>query len=429
MRSSFVDVDKESDFSLQNLPFGVFDCGDGRGRVGVRIGDSVLDLELIAKSLPSIFDGPLDAETAQQVFGQAALNAYMSLGKEVWSAVRRLLIELLAKDGARSELRENAELRNAALISVDKVTMHLPAQIGDYTDFYASKYHAENVGTMMRGKENALMPNWVYLPVGYHGRSSSVVVSGTPVVRPKGQSIGTEPDAKPTFGPCRLLDFELEVAFLVGGTPNQLGSPISIENAAENIFGLVLMNDWSARDIQKWEYVPLGPFLAKNFATTISPWVVTLEALEPFAIPAVEQNPEPFPYLDDRKFRRTFDINLYTSLRSSSMDKPVQICNTNFKHLYWTMEQMLAHHSITGCPMRSGDLLASGTVSGPDIESFASMLELSWKGSRTVSLGQGNGERKFLQNDDEVIITGFASGNGYRVGFGECKGVILSAKE
>lgn len=300
--------------------------------------------------------------------------------------------------------------------------MHLPARIGDYTDFYSSVDHATNVGIMFRGKDNALMPNWKHLPVGYHGRASSIVVSGTPIKRPLGQ---TRPDdaQPPVFGPSKLMDFELEMAFFVGPS-NQLGEPVAIENAQDHIFGMVLMNDWSARDIQKWEYVPLGPFLAKNLGTTISPWIVTMEALEPFKTANYQQDPQPMPYLRHSD-PFSFAINLEVSIKPQGSTEAV-VCRSNFKHMYWTMKQQLAHHTISGCNLQPGDLLASGTISGPEETSFGSMLELSWRGSRTIDLG-GGVTRKFLQDNDEVVIRGHCEKSGLRIGFGECKGVLLPA--
>ncbi|XP_077775003.1 fumarylacetoacetase isoform X2 [Podarcis muralis] len=311
-----------------------------------------------------------------------------------------------------------------AFVPQASTIMHLPAEIGDYTDFYSSRQHATNVGAMFRGKENALMPNWLHLPVGYHGRASSVVVSGTPIRRPLGQM--RPDDAKPpVFGACKLLDIELEMAFFVG-PGNKPGEAVPISEAHKHIFGMVLMNDWSARDIQKWEYVPLGPFLGKSFGTTISPWVVTMEALMPFALPNPIQDPRPLPYLcDDQPY--TFDINLFVAIKGDGMSKPANICRSNFKHMYWTMKQQLAHHTVNGCNLRPGDLLASGTISGPDPENFGSMLELSWKGTKAIDLGHGQ-SRKFLQDGDEVVITGYCQGNGYRVGFGECSGKVLPAR-
>jgi fumarylacetoacetase len=307
---------------------------------------------------------------------------------------------------------------------MDQVEMLLPVEIGDYTDFYSSKEHATNVGIMFRGKDNALMPNWVHLPVAYHGRSSSIVISGTSIHRPKGQT-KADSEANASLGPSRQLDFELEMGFFIGGG-NNLSEPIPIDKAYDHIFGMVLVNDWSARDIQKWEYVPLGPFLGKNFSTSISPWVVTMEALEPFRIAGPEQNPEPLPYL---KFQgsHAYDINLDVYLETGNMTEPYKISQSNFKYLYWNILQQLAHHTVNGCNLRTGDLLASGTISGPAPDSYGSMLELAWKGEKPIKLSAGE-ERKFLEDGDTVIMTGYSQGDGYRVGFGEVTGKILPAK-
>jgi fumarylacetoacetase len=305
-----------------------------------------------------------------------------------------------------------------------EVEMLLPADIGDYTDFYSSREHATNVGTMLRGADKALQPNWLALPVAYHGRASSVVVSGTDVRRPCGQS-KPESAAAPIYGPSRALDFELEMAVFIG-PGNELGRPITIALAEEHLFGMVLLNDWSARDIQSWEYVPLGPFLSKNFATSISPWVVPMEALEPFRTAAPLQDPPPLPYLHDEP-RTSYDIHLEVSLQGEKMTHPQRICASNFKYLYWTSPQQLAHHTVNGCNLRPGDLLASGTISGPTPDSYGSLLELSWRGSRPLQLGGES--RTFLQDGDRVTMTAWCQGDGFRVGFGEVTGRILAAGE
>lgn len=414
---SFVDVSPDSDFPIQNLPYGVFSTPDNATpRIGVAIGDLILDLSVICH----LFTGPL-LKTQQHVFQQRTLNSFMSLGACAWSEARASLLQLLGQEDPR--LRDDTRLRAKALVPQSSATMHLPAEIGDYTDFYSSLDHATNVGTMFRGKENALMPNWKYLPVGYHGRASSVVVSGTPIRRPNGQTRPKD-DEPPTFGPCKLMDFELEMAFFVG-PGNELGQPIGIKDAGDHIFGMVVMNDWSARDIQKWEYVPLGPFLAKNHGTTISPWVVTMEALKPFLVDNYPQDPTPFPYLAHSD-KYTYDIKLEVAIKPEGSKTGGTVCRSNFRHMYWTMKQQLAHHTITGCNARPGDLLASGTISGPTEDSYGSMLELSWRGSKTVDIGS-SATRKFLQDGDEVIITGYCQGEGYRVGFGTCTGKVLPA--
>ncbi|MFW6183939.1 MAG: fumarylacetoacetase, partial [Chloroflexota bacterium] len=312
------------------------------------------------------------------------------------------------------------------LYPAQAVTMHLPATIGDYTDFYSSRHHASNVGRMFRGEENPLLPNWRHLPVAYHGRASSVVVSRTPIRRPQGQMLAPDADAPhadaPHFGPSQELDFELEVGFLVG-PGNALGHPLSVEEAQAHIFGLVLVNDWSARDIQRWEYRPLGPFLGKNFATSLSPWVVTLEALAPFRVEGPPQEPQPLPYLQQPQ-PRAYDIKLQVSLQPDGAPSATVISRSNARHLYWSMEQQLAHHTIGGCNLRPGDLLASGTISGPTPDSYGSLLELAWGGQRPLTLPHGD-RRTFLQDGDTVTLSGWCQGDGYRVGFGSVTGVIV----
>lgn len=416
---SFLDVPADHPFPIQNLPYCAFSMADPSAvHIGVRIGEFLLDLTTLEQR--GLLAAVLPAGAA--VFGGGTLNAFMALGKPVWSAVRARLAELLSSESPT--LRDDAALRDAVLVPVSAARLHLPVAIGDYTDFYSSREHATNVGIMFRGKDNALQPNWLHLPVGYHGRASSVVLSGTDVRRPCGQ---TRPDenAPPVFGPSRAIDFELELGFFVG-PGNALGEPISAARAAEHIFGFVLVNDWSARDIQRWEYVPLGPFLAKNFATTISPYVVPLAALEPFrcAGPA-QRDPEPLEYLRTEN-RWAFDLHLEVALQPADSVTRAPICRTNFKYMYWNVCQQLAHHTITGCNMRPGDLLASGTISGPDPTSYGSMLELAWRGERPLKLPNGE-TRVFLKDHDSVIITGHAQGDGYRVGFGECVGRLLPA--
>ena len=414
---SFIDVPRDSHFPLENLPFGVFKPRDGSARIGVALGEHVVDLaELeragLFKDLPP---GTAAATTRD------SLNEFLSLGRSAWRPMRGRLQELLSAD--TPTLRDDARLRERVFHRQRDVTMQLPARIGNYTDFYSSYHHAHNVGTMLRGPENALMPNWKWLPVAYHGRASSIVISGTEVRRPRGQI--KPPDAPaPMFGPTKSLDYELEMAFLVG-PGNSLGQAVPIERAADHIFGLVLMNDWSARDIQAWEYQPLGPFLAKNFCTSISPWVVTLEALEPFRKALPEQDPEPLEYLrapDDF----TFDIQLEASLRSATMQDRHVITRTNFQNLYWSISQQLAHHTVGGCNLEPSDLLASGTISGATEESRGCMLELTWRGANPLKLPNGE-ERKWLEDGDTLAITGWCDGGDYRVGFGEVSGRILPA--
>lgn len=413
---SFVAVPAESHFPIQNLPYGVFARRGESPRVGVAIGEQVLDLAVIAEA--GFFR---DLRLPEKVFHAPALNGFLALGPSAWRATRVTVGRLLS--ASEPALRDNAALRARALVPQADVTMHLPAQVGDYTDFYSSREHATNMGVMIRGPENALPPNWLYLPIGYHGRSSSLVVSGTDIRRPCGQTKADTASA-PTFGPTRSMDIELEMGFLVG-PGNALGQPIPIERAFEHIFGMVLVNDWSARDIQKWEYQPLGPFLAKNFGTSVSPWVVTMEALGPFRTAGPKQDPEPLPYLRGSD-KDAFDIHLEIWLQSTRMERPQRICASNTKHLYWSVAQQLAHHTVNGCNLRPGDLLASGTISGPTPDSFGSLMELSWRGTKPIPLPDGE-TRSFLQDGDRVTLTGWCQGDGYRVGFGEVTGKVLPA--
>ncbi|MFP3125891.1 fumarylacetoacetase [Ectobacillus funiculus] len=416
---SFIKVDPKSHFPIQNLPYGVFrPRSGGDPRIGVAIGDYVLDLAALAAA--GYFTAISLAD--QKVFNQPSLNAFMALGRKVWREVRERIQHLLSED--ESMLRDNTELRKLALIHQRDVEMLLPAQIGDYTDFYASKEHATNVGMMFRGKENALMPNWTHLPVGYHGRASSVVLSGTDVRRPNGQMKPADA-ASPLFGPCLQLDFELEMGWLIG-PGNEMGKPVSIENAEEQIFGLVLVNDWSARDIQAWEYQPLGPFLAKNFATSISPWVVPLDALEPFRVAGPKQDPAPLPYLQATG-SGAFDVHLEVFLQGERMTERHRITASNFRYLYWSMAQQIAHHTVGGCNLRPGDLLASGTISGPEKETRGSLLELTWRGTEPI-LMENEEKRVWLEDGDQLTITGWCQGEGYRIGFGEVTGRVLPAE-
>ncbi len=416
---SFIPVDSENEFPIQNLPYGAFSTKENASvRIGVAIGDYVLDMAALESE--GFFKDVLGDAL---VFSQPVLNDFMDKGKETRVKVREIISDLL--NAETSTLRDDESLRAKCLHPMKDVTLHLPVRIGDYTDFYSSREHATNVGTMFRGKDNALQPNWLHLPVGYHGRSSSVVISGTDLHRPCGQTKADDADA-PTFGPSRLVDFELEMGFFVS-SGNALGDTIKIDQAEDHIFGLALVNDWSARDIQKWEYVPLGPFLAKNFGTTISPWIITMEALEPFRTESpAQEDPKPLPYLAHKNLSNTFDINLEVYIKPNGSEAN-KVCTSNFKYLYWSMGQQLTHHSVTGCNMRAGDLLASGTISGPTKDSFGSMLELTWRGSEPIKLSNGE-ERKFIKDGDEVIMRGWCQGKGYRVGFGACSGKVLPAK-
>src|SRR5438128_8020884 len=415
---SFIDISPDSHFPLENLPFGVFEPKQGKPRVGVAIGDLIIDLSVLEEI--GHFRSP-EFEN-QNVFSKQSLNSFLALGRPAWRKTREILQHLLAAE--TPTLRDDARLREKVFHSQKDVVMKLPARIGNYTDFYSSYHHAHNVGTMLRGPENALMPNWKWLPVAYHGRASSVVISGADVQRPSGQT--KPPDAStPVFGPSKSFDYELEMAFLIG-PGNSLGKAVPIDRAIDHIFGFVLMNDWSARDIQAWEYQPLGPFLAKNFCTSISPWVVTLEALEAFRKPLPRQDPEPLPYLR-AKTDFTFDIQLEAHLKTSSMDTPHIITRTNFQNLYWSVSQQLAHHIVGGCNLQPGDLLASGTISGETEESRGCMLELTWRGADPLKLPTDE-TRKWLEDGDTLAITGWCNGDGYRIGFGEVSGNILPAQ-
>jgi fumarylacetoacetase len=420
---SWIPVAPDDHFPIQNLPYGVFvdplsekNPHDGQGLcVGVAIGDYVLDVTRLEQ------EGLLFGPESNIFFNR--LQSFLASGPTVWHSVRTRISQLLREE--EPTLRDKATLRDRLLLPRAEVTMALPVAIGDYTDFYSSRYHATNVGTMLRGPENALNPNWLHLPVAYHGRASSIVVTGTDIRRPLGQTKADEA-AVPTFGASRSLDFELEMGFFVG-PGNELGEPIPVAEAEKHIFGMVLVNDWSARDIQKWEYQPLGPFLAKNFATSISPWIVPMTALEPFRCPGPAQEPKPLSYLQS-KGDWAYDIQLEVWLQGPKMDKPQRISRSNFKHLYWNICQQLAHHTVNGCNMKPGDLLASGTISGPTPDSYGCLLELAWKGTKPLHFP--NGERRtFLQDGDRVTMTGWCQGSDYRIGFGEVTGKILPAHE
>ena len=410
---SFIAVAENSDFPLQNLPYGVFQPQGEHARVGVAIGTEVLDLAALeaAGLLPT---------GGQNVFGQTSLNAFIALGRPVWQQVRARLQQLLSADCA--ELRDNAALRAKAFYPQASVSMLLPIEVPGYTDFYSSKEHAYNVGCMFRDPKNALMQNWSELPVGYNGRASSVVVSGTDLVRPSGQ-IKLPNEERPVFSACRKLDFELETGFIIGKA-TALGEPIAIEEAENHIFGMVLLNDWSARDIQQWEYVPLGPFNSKTFGTSISPWVVTLEALAPFRCASPVQEPQPLPYLRENT-ANNYDINLQVAIAAAGGE--TVISNTNFKHMYWSMMQQLTHHTIAGCNVRVGDLMGSGTISGPEKDSRGSLLELTWNTTEPLTL-EGGEQRGFLEDGDTLIMRGHCQKDGLRIGFGEVRGTVLPAK-
>ncbi|MEZ4874005.1 MAG: fumarylacetoacetase [Flavobacteriaceae bacterium] len=416
-RKTWLDVSAQSDFPIQNIPFGVFLTRDDIITIGTRIGDTAIDLGALHQL--GYFEG---IELTDDIFLQDSLNDFIADGRKTWRLVRNRIAKIFTHDNPK--LRDNPDHRQKVLFDLDEIEMQLPVDVGDYTDFYASKEHATNVGSIFRDPKNALMPNWLHVPIGYHGRSSSIVPSGTPIKRPVGQTAPGE-DGVPQFGPTKLLDFELEMAFITTAS-NHLGKPIPIDEAEENIFGLVLFNDWSARDIQAWEYVPLGPFLGKNFASTISPWIVTLDALEPFRVKGPEQNPKPLPYLQQTG-NKNYDISLEASIKPSGGTENV-VCRSNFKYMYWSMVQQLTHHTVNGCNVRSGDMMGSGTISGPTPDSYGSMLELTWKGQHPITLNDGT-QRKFINDGDTVIMRGYCKNNEVRIGFGECKGKVLPARQ
>ncbi|MFN4147877.1 MAG: fumarylacetoacetase [Runella sp.] len=398
----------QSDFSIYNLPFGIFQTPNTPKRVGVAIGDRVLDMPVLAAL--GAFEG-IDFD--KNVFQKEFLNDFMATGKAARLAVRAVLQQIL--EDPCTPFREKAP---DFLIAQKEVSLSMPVRVGDYTDFYSSEQHAFNVGAMFRDPAKALLPNWKHLPVGYHGRSSSIFVSDTPFHRPKGQTCPDE-SQPPIFGPTKRLDIELEVATIMA-TGNALGDTISVDEAEEHVFGFVLFNDWSARDIQKWEYVPLGPFLAKNFFSAISPWVVTVEALEPFRVPVSPQVPEVLPYLKGKNLQN-FDVKLEVLLNG------YHISTSNFKYLYWTVAQQIAHHTVNGCNLQTGDMLASGTISGPTPDSYGSLLELTWGGKNPLTLPDGS-QRTFVEDGDTITLKGYAERNGIRVGFGEVTTTVLPAK-
>ena len=411
---SFVPVSAESHFSMQNLPYGIFTArssSGGQKQVGVAIGEKILNLSALEK------DGLISLK--ERVFQAESLNPFIDLGEAQWRSAREQVSQLLRDDNPR--IKDFPELQAKYLLAQQDAELHLPVEIGDYTDFYSSKEHASNVGAMFRDKNNPLLPNWTHLPVGYHGRASSVVVSGTNINRPLGQVLPLNAE-DPILTATKRLDYELEMAFFIG-KGNKLGQRIPINQAEGHIFGLVLMNDWSARDIQKWEYQPLGPFTSKSFATSISPWVVPLDALKPFALQGVEQDPRPLNYLRHQSSDMPhYDINLEVYIKTAQGAQE-KISQGNTKGLYWSMSQQISHHTMTGCNLRPGDLMASGTVSGAGESERGCLLELTWGGKNPIKLG--NEERTFLEDGDEVTMQAWCQGPGYRVGFGELKGTIL----
>ncbi len=415
-RRTWLDTSSDTDFPIQNIPFGVFLTRDDIITIGTRIGDYAIDLGALHQL--GYFDG---IQLTDDIFLQDTLNDFISDGRKTWRLVRNRISDIFLEDNPI--LRDNNEHRTQVLFTLEEIEMQLPVQVGDYTDFYASKEHATNVGSLFRDPENALLPNWLRIPIGYHGRSSSIIPSGTPIRRPVGQTKPGE-DGIPGFGPTKLLDFELEMAFITTDT-NHLGKRVSVEEAEKFIFGLVQFNDWSARDIQAWEYVPLGPFLGKNFASTISPWIVTLDALDGFRTAGPDQDPEPLPYLKQTG-EKNFDIKLQVAIQPENGEESV-VARSNFKYMYWSMAQQLAHHTVNGCNVVSGDMMGSGTISGPTKDSYGSMLELSWRGQNPIILNDGS-ERKFINDNDTVVMRAYCEKDGVRIGFGTCSGKVLPAR-
>jgi fumarylacetoacetase len=413
-RKSWLEVAPNSDFPIQNIPFGVFLTKENVVTVGTRIGDFAIDLGALQQL--NYFEG---IELTDDMFLQDTLNDFISDGKKTWRLVRNRIAEIFDKNN--SNLRDNNNHKDIVIFKMKEIEMQLPVLIGDYTDFYSNKEHAANIGKIRNNKsENGLLPNWLHIPVGYHGRSSTIIPSGISVHRPMGQSL-PQGETTPVFGPSRMVDFELETAFITTDA-NIMGERIPINEAEDYIFGMVLMNDWSTRDIQQWESAPLGPFLSKNFATSISPWIITMDALEPFRTKGPVQNPAPFPYLQ-LNGKHNFDINLEVSLLPENGEETV-ITKSNSKYTYWSMIQQLVHHTSNGCRINSGDMMGSGTISGPNPESLGSMLELTWGGENPIKLNDGT-ERKFLNDGDTVIIKGYSSNNSLRIGFGEFSGKLL----
>ncbi len=412
---SFIPVAPDSDFPIQNLPYGVFSTPtDATPRVGVAIGDFILDLAALHRA-------GLLACAKPDVFARDAINDFMALGPPVWKATRAQISHLL--DARTPDLRDDAAARAKTLVPRASARLHLPLKVSAFSDFFSSRQHATNAGKIIRGDASALAPNWLTMPIGYNSRASTIVVSGTPVRRPLGQRKPRNAE-HPSFGPSANLDCELEMGVVLGGG-SAMGEMLSEAQAEQMIFGFTLLNDWSARDIQAWEYQPLGPFLAKAFATTISPWIVTAEALEPFRVEGPVQEPPPFPYLRQGP-GRNYNVTLDLLLKTAGMHDHARISQTNFSFMYWSSIQQLMHHACTGCAMSVGDILGSGTISGDTRDQLGSLLELSWGGSQPIDLPGGE-TRTFLQDGDNLAIRGFAQGPGYRIGFGEAEGTILPA--
>jgi fumarylacetoacetase len=412
---SWIEVKPGSDFPIQNIPFGIFKTHDEKARAATRIGDTIIDLYALARH--GFLDG-LGFEAG--LFNTGVLNPFISKGRQAWRSLRWRIAEVFEADNAI--LRDHPEIIAEICFPADSVQMLLPVQVGDYTDFYSSIEHATNVGIMFRDPANALLPNWRHIPVGYHGRSSSIVVSGTDIHRPKGQTKADTAEF-PEFGPSRQVDFELEMAFITG-KKTMLGQSVSTAQAEDHIFGMILFNDLSARDIQKWEYVPLGPFLAKNFGSVVSPWIITLDALEPFRAAGPKQEPEVLPYLQFDG-NHNFDIHLDVLIQPQNHAEQL-VCHSNYKFMYWNLAQQLAHQTSNGCNINVGDMYGSGTISGPTSDSFGSMLEIAWKGTRPIKMADGS-ERKFINDNDTVIMRGYSEREGLRIGFGEVVTKILPA--
>ncbi|MDP1620865.1 MAG: fumarylacetoacetase [Bacteroidales bacterium] len=412
---SWIEVEKNSDFPIQNIPFGIFKTTGGIPHAATRIGDTVIDLYALASN------GFLDGSGIEpDLFNCETLNPFIALGKPAWRTLRENLGWLF--EASNPALRDRPEKHAEILVPINDVQMLMPVQVGDYTDFYSSIEHATNVGTMFRDPEHALLPNWRHMPVGYHGRSSSIVISRTNVHRPNGQQ-KSDTDDFPEFGPSKQVDFELEMAFITGQKTG-LGQSVSTSDAGDHIFGMVIFNDLSARDIQKWEYVPLGPFLAKSFGSVISPWIVTLDALEPFRVKGPLQDPAVLSYLQFDG-NHNFDIQLEVAIQPENQDETL-VCHSNFKYMYWNMVQQLAHQTVNGCNINVGDMYGSGTISGPTPNSFGSMLEIAWKGTKPVKMSDGT-ERKFIHDNDTIIMRGYCEKDGLRIGFGEVATKILPA--
>ena len=408
--NTWIEIPKNSDFSIYNLPFGIFSTNKNSKRVGVAIGNNIIDL--LACNELDIFK---DLNINNNVFENNFLNDFINLGKNTTNKVREIIQQQLTDESSK------IKMSSVVIIPMNEAEMHLPVRVGDYTDFYSSIEHATNIGSMFRDPSNPLLPNWKHLPVGYHGRASSIIVSGIDIFRPQGQVMPVDSD-KPVFTSSKRIDFELEMGYIIG-KQSPLGSSITTDDADNYIFGKVLFNDWSARDIQKWEYVPLGPFLGKSFASSISPWVVTIEALDNFRVAGPIQNPQVLDYL---KFNglKNYDINLSVSILPEKTNIETIVCKSNFKYMYWNMSQQIAHHTINGCNLNVGDMMASGTISGKSKDSYGSMLELSWGGKKNIELNDGS-SRTFIEDYDSVIMRGYCEKDNIRVGFGEVKSKLL----